>query len=456
MMNPLRGFSLRVTLHYLVLFTLSVLLLGLAWWWFTIRTPMQEVSQQVSREHAELVALAAAVDRAELVRKLEARAAAPSGRMPFHAYVAADGTLINGNLPSWPATFRSGWQRIEADLYADGDEVDHEALTLDHLFPDGTRLMTGRDIEDIDEIEEKLLTAVSGLLTGTLLLGVVGGLLMNRAIGGRIAAVTRTARQVMDGDLSGRIPVRGTTDDFDQLNATLNDMLARTERLFDSVRRVSDNVAHELRTPLARLRASLEQLRTAERTTSPARLDEAIEEAVSLEKTFEAVLRIARIESGRHSTGMSLVNLSTLLADAVELYLPLAEERGQQLQAEIAPALLVNGDRDLLFQSACNLLDNAVKYAPSRGHICLAARAVDGHAELTVTDDGPGVAAEHLGRITERFYRVPATAARPGAGLGLSLVAAVAERHDSRLTFHDATPGLLVRWALPLKRHPEG
>lgn len=440
--------SLRLTLTYLLTFTVSVVALGAGWWWWNIRTPMQDVERRVQREMRELRAAYLESGREALLAKLDERVRAATGRAAFHAFLEADGSLVAGNLPSWPPRRREGWLRIEADLYADGDEVDHEALALDTALGDGTRLLAGRDIEDIDELEEKLLTAVSGLLAGTLILGLVGGLVMSRAIGRRIAAVTRAAQRVMAGDLSGRVPLRGTSDDFERLNVTLNQMLARTERMFESVRRVSDNVAHELRTPLARLRASLEQMRDAPPDAAMSRLEEAVAEAAGLEKTFDAVLRIARIESGRHGGVSVPVDLSALLVDAAELYGPLAEERSQSLLTAVEPALQVTGDRDLLFQSVCNLLDNAIKYSPEAGIIRLSAGRRGQQVEVTVSDNGPGVAPEHAGRITERFYRVPGTADRPGAGLGLSLVAAVADLHDSRLTFEDAQPGLGVRWVL--------
>jgi signal transduction histidine kinase len=261
--------------------------------------------------------------------------------------------------------------------------------------------------------------------------------------------VTATARRVMQGDMSGRIPLRGSNDDFDRLNATLNDMLARIETLLESVRRVSDNVAHELRTPLARLRASLEEVRAARGAAGAADIDDAITEAGGLEKTFDAVLRIARLESGRQGAVLSRVDLSALLADAAELYMPAAEDRQQSLQLAIAPGLAARADRDLLFQSFCNLLDNAIKYTPHGGCILLAAARVGASIEVTVTDNGPGIAEAQRAHVTERFFRVSSTSQAPGAGLGLSLVAAVAQLHEATLAFEDAGPGLTVRWSMP-------
>jgi signal transduction histidine kinase len=242
------------------------------------------VEERVRAEVSDLVGLHQAEGLAGITTRLEARARAGGSRLPYHALIGPDGTVLTANLPSWPNARDATWLRLEADLYEEGDEVDHEALAMDIGLADGSRLLVGRDIEDIDELEEKLLTAVVGVVGSALLLGLIGGLLMSMAIGTRIAAVTGAARRVMDGDLSGRVPVRGSGDDFDRLNATLNDMLARIGQLFDSVRRVSDSVAHELRTPLSRLRARLESLRHTGGTVAAEYIDGAIDEVAGLEK----------------------------------------------------------------------------------------------------------------------------------------------------------------------------
>ncbi len=450
-MKMLSSMSFRLTVLYMVLFTSSVLLLSGVHYWLSVWTPLHHMRERVDAEMHDLTALHAVYGRDALVKRLEARAHEYDPHLAFHAFLAPDGTVLTANLPSWPSKHSDHWLRLEADEYADGDEVDHEPLTLDRILPDGSRLLVGRDIEHIDEIEEKLLAAVSGVLLTAIVLGLIGGMLMSRALGRRIERVTATARRVMQGDLSGRIPTRGTGDDFDRLTITLNDMLARTEKLFESVRRVSDNVAHELRTPLTRLRANLEELRATGAAAAPALIDGTIAEAESLEKTFDAVLRIARIESGRHEATAAPVDVSALLADAAELYTPVAEDRQQSVHTAIAGNLVVNGDRDLLFQSFCNLLDNASKYTPQGGRILVAAQRCGAHVEVTITDSGPGIAPEHRTHVIERFYRVPSTAGAPGAGLGLSLVAAVAERHHSTLGFEDAGPGLIVRWLLPAR-----
>jgi signal transduction histidine kinase len=442
--------SFRLALVYMALFCGPTAIIGVVEYWYSVRAPTIEVKERIRAEARQLVALHQQAGRPEVLAvDLAQRSEDGGSRLPYHAYIGADGRTIATNLQAWPATRDSEWVRVDTDVVQDGEQLDHEALLLDVRLHDGSRLLLGRDIEDIDEMEEKLLTAVVGVIGATLLLGLVGGALMSMAISRRIGNVTRAARQIMQGDLSGRVPASGSGDDFDRLNLTLNEMFTRIEHLFESVRRVSDNVAHELRTPLARLRASLETLHAAREPPSRDLIEDAIAEAQGLEKTFDAVLRISRIESGRHGATSAAVDLSAALQDAVELYGPEAEERGQTLRLETAGDLTLPGDRDLLFQSVCNLIDNAIKYTPRGGSVLVAARRSGAYVVLEVTDTGPGIAAEHRENVVERFYRVPSTAAAPGAGLGLSLVAAVAERHHSSLEFADAGPGLTVRWRLP-------
>jgi signal transduction histidine kinase len=443
-MTMIGSFSFRLTLIYIGLFVSSLLLLGFAHYWISIRYPLGIARGEVREEAAVLAAVYQRRGGVALASQLEARRRSHGDRMAFHALIAPDGKVVTTNLPSWPAWDGEGWHRIEADVFRDGDESDHEALTFDQRLGDGTRLLVGRDIEDIDDREEVLGETVAWLLGSAVLLGLVGGVLMSRAIGRRIDAVTRTARRVMDGDLSGRIPTRGGVDDFDRLAVTLNEMLGRIETLFESVRRISDNVAHELRTPLMRLRADLEALpNSADR---PGLIEAAIAEATALERVFNAVLRIARIESGRHEAGFDQVELGALVRDAAELYEPAAEDGNQQIEITATEPVTIRGDRDLLFQSVCNLLDNAIKHAARGRRITLVVERSAAAAQLIVRDDGPGVPEAQRGRMSERFYRSASTRHAPGAGLGLSFVAAVAELHGSSLTFEDGRPGLLVRW----------
>lgn len=437
--------AFRLTCTYMLLFTtLAFLLLG-AHYWMTIRTPYQRVKQRIMTELTELTHTHDSQGSGALQRALDARLAGHSARHAYHALIASDGRVISANFSGWPAEPATSWLRLDADTHEDGEDQDFEPLLRDHVFADGSRLLVGRDIEDIDELEEKLLSVGLGVVVTGAALGLLGGLLMSREISRRMQAVTRTATRVMAGNLADRIPLSGQSDDFDHLNAMLNQMLARIEDLVESIRRVSDNVSHELRTPLARLRTTLETLRNRGPVLAP-QIDELLSEVTALERTFDAILRISRIENTRQPGELPAVDLSTVVQDAAELYAPEAEDRRQLLSISAPPGLAVQGDRDLLFQSVCNLIDNAVKYTPQGGEIAVSIRRTGDTLELVVRDSGPGVATEHLPHLTEHFFRAPATAAAPGAGLGLGLVAAVAKRHHSQLRFETGGPGLIVRW----------
>lgn len=455
-MRLLHSLSFRLTLIYASLFTVSVSLLLAFLYWSIIHRPMEAVRDGLRQESAHFAAAYQRQGAGALVRLLERRARTESGRPAYHALIAPGGRVLSTNLPSWPDgtntprwsdNAEQRWLRIEADIYRDGDEDDHEALVLDQKLPDGARLMVGRDIDDLDDLEETILDTGIWLPPVILLLVITGGGLMSRAIGRRIEAVSAAARQVIDGDLSERIALRGTQDDFERLAETLNLMLTRLEASMEAVRRVSDGVAHELRTPLARLQATLHELE-ADPARGEARLQEAVAEVDRLQAIFEAVLRISRIEAARYAGEAAPVDLSALLADAAEYYQPEAEARGQALTTAIAPGLWTRGDRDLLFQAVLNLIDNAVKYAPRGGRIEVAAAGEGEDVLITVADNGPGIPAELHDKVTERFFRAPEMAAEPGLGLGLALVSAVAAYHASRLDFADAGPGLRVEWRL--------
>ena len=453
-MRLFHSLSFRLALTYVGLFAVSLLVVLGSFYLVIIHLPLEAAKAQVQREAHSLRNIYIVDGAPTLMKRLRMREHAPNQRRAFHAFIDGRGHVLTANLPSWPKHVSEGWWRLEADDYLDGDEIDYEALALDHRFNDGARLLVGRDIEDIGEIEEVLASGTLVVLAAALMVGILGGGLMSLAIGRRIDAVSATARRVMAGDLSQRVPVRGSGDDFDRLAETLNLMLARIEAALEAVRRVSDSVAHELRTPLARLKADLEDAAGKADEARVGRLASAIAEADRLEKIFDAVLRIARIEAGRHDVTKRPIDLSMLLEDAVDYYRPAAEERGIALSAAIEPGIAIAGDADLIFQAMANLIDNAIKYTPEGGDVGLiaAVQPAMGRVMITLTDSGPGISAEHRARVTERFYRAPSVADLPGEGLGLSLVAAVAALHESWLAFEDGAPGLRVRWTIPVAK----
>lgn len=451
-MRLLHSLSFRLALTYVGLFCASVAVLLGFYYWYSIMRPLDEVRSQVALETRELSQIYIVEGKTALIAALRQRVERRAGHRPFHAFLTPDGDILTANLPSWPTTAQPGWFMIEADIYHDGDETDYNSLTRDTHFRDGHRLLVGRDVEAIADLEEALTFAASGLLASTVLLGMVGGLLMSLAIRRRIDAVNRAALTVIEGDLSGRVPVTGSGDDFDRLGETLNLMLGQIEELFEALRRVSDNVAHELRTPLTRLIARLERLETSRDASSQqALLREAIDESHRLHGIFDALLRIARIETGRHQTGFATVDLSALAASAAEFYEPDADHRQITLTAAIEPGVSAKGDPDLLFQAVSNLIDNALKFTPTGGRIAVSVARRGAEAVVAVSDSGSGVEPDEIDRLTERFYRGRRTGGVVGAGLGLSLVAAIAARHDAALRLVDNMPGLRVELVLGAK-----
>jgi signal transduction histidine kinase len=445
-MSLLRSLSFRLAILYLAVFAGSMAMLGGLFYWFEVARPLAAVRSDIRAEAASLVETYRRDGTAALSGALETRSAADASRMAYHALLDERGEPLTANLPSWPRAYAPGWKRIEADIAREGDEDEYEALVLDQRLSGGQRLLLGRDVDDIDELEESLSDTALWIVPALVVVGLCGGALLSRVIGARLEAISNAARSVIDGDITSRIAPRGASDDFDRLAATLNLMLDQLERSFDAVRRVSDSVAHELRTPVARLQAALAELRDR-----PARdgIDEALAEANRLQAVIDAVLRISRIEAGRHEIALRRIDLSSLVGDVVEFYQPEAEARGQDLHAKVAPGLTVEGDGDLLFQGFANLLDNAVKFTPAGGAVTVTAGQENGIVHVVVQDSGPGTANEHIGRVTERFFRAPDVDGIAGLGLGLSLVEAIAAAHRSRLDFSSGARGFRVTWRLP-------
>jgi signal transduction histidine kinase len=448
-MKALKSYSLRLALTYASLFLASLASLGGLYYWFNIHQPLVSVRSEILAESARLASLYADVGPTGLAPILEARASTASRTIAFHALLSPDGRTLTANLPSWPSARTRDWISIDADVSREGREDEYEALVFDRPLPDGGRLLIGRDIEQIDGLSEVLAETAIWLVPALLFLVMAGGFVMSLNFAHRIEAVDAAARRVMSGDFSERVPVRGNGDDFDRLSTTLNLMLTRIEASLEAVRRVSDSVAHELRTPLARLQAELADLEPDMADDVRDRFDRIVKETQRLARIFDAVLRISRIEAGSHSARSERVDLSALLTDATELYQPAAEGKALDLVMDVPPALVVEGDADLLFQAVGNLLDNAVKFTPPSGSITLSAGEQSGTVWFAIADTGAGIAVELRDKVSERFFRAPSTDGTQGFGLGLSLVAAIAVAHHSAIDLQSADPGLQVRWQFP-------
>lgn len=364
------------------------------------------------------------------------------------------GARLAGNLPALPPELTEKPTGGIFQLGPRGGVAPRLAFGLSVDTGVGARLLVGRDIDGQRQYARRMQRAFLvgfGLMA---LVGLAGGVLISRRVLARIGAITDTSRSIMAGDLSRRVPLSGAGDELDDLAGNLNDMLGRIELLMASMREVSDNIAHDLKTPLTRLRTRAEAALRDGREAGQYReaLERTIEEADDLIKTFNALLLIARLEAGALEQSMGPVDLGAVVYDAAELYEPLAEERGLSLTVEAAEGVQVRGNRQLIGQAVANMIDNAIKYSakPGAGGP-ITVRLVDGSGgpEITVGDRGPGIAPEDRARALKRFVRLDSSRTQPGTGLGLSLVAAVARLHGGTIRLEDNAPGLRIVFVMP-------
>lgn len=448
-----RTASFRFAAAYVALFAASTMILGGTVFWIASGALNAELRARIEAEHAERVSEFRAGGMARLI------AAIRRGERGVHALdervQAADGTRLAGTLPSIPP--RAGWIDLTADdSEAGGATVQHGARpelvrALVSPLPGGAWLAVGDDLGRVREAQATILGAVVWALALGVVLGVAGGVALSRAFLRRVDAIGRTAEAIIAGDLTRRVPLRGTGDDLDRLAGTLNRMLERIAALMESLRQVSADVAHDLRTPLTRLTQTLETAR--HEATSPAQFRAALAaagaETASILETFDALLRIAEVEAGARRAGFRPLDLSALAASVAEAYAPAIEATGRRFETPIAPGIGLRGDRELLAQALANLLDNALRHAPEGRRIALGLRREGAGLVLWVDDNGPGVPEAERGRIFARFYRAERSRTSPGNGLGLAMVAAVAELHGGRAVAEDAGPGLRVEMRLP-------
>ncbi|HEV8031752.1 MAG TPA: HAMP domain-containing sensor histidine kinase [Stellaceae bacterium] len=447
--------AFRLAGLYFAVFVLSVLGVLFFVYWVSADFVERQTEATLDAEITGLAEQYAQRGLSGLVQIVAARSAGDRGDGMLYLVINRDGRPLAGNISGWPPgeLARSGSLSFHFEVPVNGQVETHPATGKLFAIPDGYRLLVGRDISDAAAYREriKLTLLWSGLFA--LGIGLVGGTLMGRNMLRRVELVNRTAERVMAGNLSDRVPRRGTNDEFDQLAAHLNGMLDQIERLMTGMREVTDNVAHDLKTPLARLRARLElALFVPDDPAAQAEaIRTAIEEADRMLATFNALLSIAEAEAGARRQDTELFDLAEVARVATELYEPLAEEQGFAVRLDAEPGTMIHGDRHLLSQATANLLDNALKYGSDGegGKIEVCVRQTDGRAALEVCDHGPGIPAPDRETVFERFVRLEPSRSTPGNGLGLSLVRAVARRHDATVALSDNGPGLKVRLEFP-------
>ena len=439
-----RSVTFRLALIYVLVFGASVtLLLGFIYW-STAGYMEQQTEATIEAEIRGLAERYRLTSLDGLVRSIDDRIE----RNPFSStiYLLTNSRYarVAGNLDRWPTApaDADGWLEFTLEQVGGSGER-HQARARSFVLAGDFHLLVGRDMFELRATQALIARTLAWGVAITAMLAFAGAVMMSRSTAKRLETINATSRRIMRGDLSQRIPTRGTHDEFDQLAANLNGMLDQIQQLMDGVRHVSDNIAHDLKTPLTRLRNRLEQL-AHDRHADREEAELALADADAMLATFNALLRIARIEAGARREAFTTVPLRSVVEDAAELYEALAEERGQSLHVSIEAEPSIQGDRDLLFQAVANLLDNAIKYTPPGGRLDIALTRAQSGAAIRVADCGPGIPDKEHARVLERFVRLEDSRSTPGNGLGLSLVAAVAKLHNAEVRFEEASPGLVV------------
>jgi signal transduction histidine kinase len=362
-------------------------------------------------------------------------------------------TYIAGNLTKWPATLLGdqGWSDF-SPTGGPNSSVRPLLRATYHVLPRGYRLLVARRVDDLGRFRARIgvsLACAGGLF---LLLAMAAGISTSRRSVARIETINATSREIIETGLRERIPLRGTGDEWDELAENLNSMLDRIRDLVESNRQVSDNVAHDLRTPLTRMRGRLERAYNHDLDVVQyhALIGDVITELDEILRTFASLLRIAEIEAHRRTAGFRNLDLAAIAREVVELFDPAAEENGVMLQLAADDQVYVIGDRDLLFDAVSNLLDNAIKHGGPNGVVTVTVSIAANEAVVSVADRGPGVRVEERAHVLRRFYRLEASRNSPGSGLGLSLVAAVANLHGARIEMTDNAPGFRITLCFPI------
>lgn len=452
-----RTTAFKLMAVYLLVFTLFAACLLGYFFWNTQRLLGLQINGSIDAEVQALAEQYGQGGLARLVTVIDRRSRQPGSLL--YLVTTAAGDALAGNVAELPAMIldQPGWHQVPYARYAEPGTAGTMRHALVRVFSlsDGVRLLVGLDLEEEQRVHAVMANATIWTAALILLMGLLGGWFVTRRVLRRLDGLVQTSRSIIAGDLSRRLAVTGSGDELDRLAASTNAMLDRIGELMAGLKEVSDNIAHDLKTPLTRLRNRAEEALRGERSAEGYRqaLEKTIEESDGLIRTFNALLLIARVEAGNLGGDEVEFDAAEVARDVAELYEPVAEERGVPLRVETDGALPLRGNRELVGQAVANLVDNALNHGEGAGAevAVRAGRGTDGEVVIAVADRGAGIPEADRGRVLERFVRLEASRTRPGSGLGLSLVAAVARIHGGQLQLADNGPGLRAELHLPAR-----
>jgi signal transduction histidine kinase len=456
--------SFRLSFLFAAIFSACFTILILITYFTTSSAMQQQLRRSIEEDAHALAAEVTSDGLTSIIKDVNARIEDTEGPSDYYYLADSSRKKLAGNIDTMSAF--DGWRQSRFDkseihdskIIGDNEDDDHELWGRGMVFADGSFLFVGQDAYTVIVAQEAILAAIGWSIALALLLAIGAGIFASRRFLGRIDAINVTSSAIMDGRFKERIPIKGTSDEMDQLSANLNRLFDSNQKLLESLKQVTTDIAHDLRSPLSRLRQELESARlsnSAKKTHEEA-IDAAIEEADRLLAIFSGLLRIAQIESGSRKAGFRPTDLSEIVERVVSAYRAVAEDQSKALQATVEPGVQIVGDRDLLVQMFANLVENAIRHTSSGTDIALKLSSGPDGIAAEVTDSGPGIPIAERDKVFERLYRLDASRTTPGSGLGLSLVAAVAALHGIEIALADNNPGLRVILNIPRITPPPG
>jgi signal transduction histidine kinase len=446
MLRRLNSAAYRIAFTYSVVFALATIALGLFVYLTANAAFESQLDARIEAESNEIVARYRGNASRDLRNDIDNRESNNGKNRLGYAVFDAHGTRVAGDLMT-PRP-GPGWQQLEFVDPVDGPDQ-ARALAVD--LSDGSRLVVAADTDPLEQIDRTILLLFEVAFCVVVTLGIGGGLVLGGFLHRKIGRIAQTAEAIISGDLLQRMSIGPRNDEFDQLSSTLNRMLDQNAALLGNLRQISGDIAHDLRTPLTRLRNHLERALAGPRgaVAHRAALRSAIEQSDEVLALFTAILRISEIEGGRMRRSFARVDLTSLVTELCEMGVPASDEGTRKFTWDVQPNVAIEGDRELIAQAFINLINNAQVHTPADAAIHVQLTSDESHARLAVTDSGPGVPVTDRERIVKRFTRLESSRSRPGHGLGLNMVAAIASVHRARLVFDDNAPGLIVSLLFP-------